>query len=65
MYNETTQDQLQGICKDCGAGTLNNRINHTFDLDDDFNTLAFKFLMFYREAWGVTVFYGTWGSSPA
>ncbi len=36
----------------------------TFDLDDDFNTLAFKFLMFYREAWGVTVFYGTWGSSP-
>jgi hypothetical protein len=36
----------------------------TFDLDDDFNTLAFKFLMFYREAWGVTVYYGTWGSSP-
>ena len=40
MYNETTQDQLQGICKDCGAGTLNNRINHTFDLDDDAGTVT-------------------------
>lgn len=52
------------------ADKAQHRLKHytrtpiTFDLDDDFNVLAIKFLMFYREAWGVLVYYGTWGSSP-
>lgn len=26
---------LQGVCKDCGNGTLNNELNHAFDTYDD------------------------------
>ena len=26
---------LQGVCKECGNGTLNNRINPAFELEDD------------------------------
>jgi hypothetical protein len=34
-FMETIQDQLQGVCKECGAGTLNNRLNPVFEFEDD------------------------------
>ena len=39
---ENPNDSLQGVCKDCGAGTLNNRLNPTFtsDVGDDGYVLA-------------------------
>ncbi len=32
---ENNQDKLQGICKECGAATLNNHLNPVFELEDD------------------------------
>jgi hypothetical protein len=29
------ESPLQGLCKDCGKGTLNNDLNHAFDTYDD------------------------------
>jgi hypothetical protein len=26
---------LQGVCKDCGAGTLNNNLNPAFEITED------------------------------
>ena len=34
-HMENILDQLQGVCKECGAGTLNNRLNPVFELEDD------------------------------
>ena len=28
-------DNIQGVCKDCGNGTLNNELNPAFNLDSD------------------------------
>ena len=28
-------ETLQGVCKDCGNGTLNNELNPAFDVEDD------------------------------
>jgi hypothetical protein len=30
-----TEPSIQGVCKDCGNGTLNNELNHAFDTYDD------------------------------
>jgi len=39
----TTEPIIQGICKDCGNGTLNNKLNPAFrfDEDDDGNIIGF------------------------
>jgi hypothetical protein len=32
---DNIQDRLRGICIECGAGTLNNRLDPVFELEDD------------------------------
>ena len=35
MHHEEENDTLDraGVCKDCGSGTLNNRLNEAFDFN--------------------------------
>jgi len=30
-------DNLQGVCKDCGNGTLNNKLNPAFDVEGNYD----------------------------
>lgn len=32
---EAEYHDVQGVCKDCGHGTLNNRLNPAFDVSED------------------------------
>lgn len=34
-YGEDQFPIIQGVCKECGAGTLNNDTNLVFELEDD------------------------------
>ena len=35
-------DALQGVCKDCGNGTLNNKLNPVFDFDEETGVTCLK-----------------------
>lgn len=39
----TAEPTIQGVCKDCGNGTLNNALNPAFDMSEfsDDNIIAF------------------------
>jgi hypothetical protein len=40
LYTSLTTPHIQGVCKDCHAGTLNNDLNPAFELEDYPHCLA-------------------------